>query len=46
MSVLSEALPYLQRFRGKTIVIKYGGAAMKDESLKVREDCDPALHEP
>ena len=36
VSVLSEALPYLQRFRGKTIVIKYGGAAMKDESLKVR----------
>ncbi len=35
VSVLSEALPYLQRFRGKTIVIKYGGAAMKDESLKV-----------
>jgi acetylglutamate kinase len=27
-------LPYLQRFRGKTIVIKYGGAAMKDPSLK------------
>ncbi len=36
VSVLSEALPYLQRFRGKTVVIKYGGAAMKDESLKVR----------
>lgn len=35
VSVLSEALPYLQRFRGKTIVIKYGGAAMKDETLKV-----------
>ena len=36
MSVLSEALPYLQRFNGKTVVIKYGGAAMKDESLKAR----------
>ena len=36
VSVLSEALPYLQRFRGKTIVIKYGGAAMKDPELKVR----------
>ena len=35
VSVLSEALPYLQRFRGKTIVIKYGGAAMKDPTLKV-----------
>lgn len=36
VSILSEALPYLQKFRGKTIVIKYGGAAMKDPSLKVR----------
>jgi acetylglutamate kinase len=35
VSILSEALPYLQKFRGKTIVIKYGGAAMKDERLKV-----------
>lgn len=35
VSILSEALPYLQKFRGKTIVIKYGGAAMKDPSLKV-----------
>ena len=34
--VLAEALPYLQRFSGKTIVIKYGGAAMKDPTLKVR----------
>jgi acetylglutamate kinase len=33
--ILSEALPYLQKFRGRTIVVKYGGAAMKDESLKV-----------
>jgi acetylglutamate kinase len=32
--VLSEALPYIQKFAGKTIVIKYGGAAMKDDSLK------------
>lgn len=35
VSVLSEALPYLQRFAGKTVVIKYGGAAMKDPTLKV-----------
>lgn len=35
VSVLSEALPYLQQFRNKTIVIKYGGAAMKDPLLKV-----------
>jgi acetylglutamate kinase len=32
--VLSEALPYIQRFVGKTLVIKYGGNAMTDESLK------------
>ncbi len=34
--VLSEALPYIQKFANKTIVIKYGGAAMKDSSLKVK----------
>lgn len=32
--VLSEAMPYIQRFQGKTIVIKYGGNAMIDENLK------------
>jgi len=32
--VLTEALPYIQRFTGKTIVIKYGGNAMTDETLK------------
>lgn len=32
--VLSEALPYIQQFTGRTIVVKYGGAAMKDSSLK------------
>ncbi|WP_430009943.1 acetylglutamate kinase [Methylophaga lonarensis] len=32
--VLTEALPYIQRFSGKTLVIKYGGNAMTDESLK------------
>lgn len=32
--VLSEALPYIRRFRGKTIVVKYGGNAMVDEKLK------------
>jgi acetylglutamate kinase len=32
--VLMEALPYMQRFRGKTFVIKYGGNAMVDEELK------------
>ena len=33
-SVLAEALPYIQRFAGKTIVVKYGGNAMTDEKLK------------
>ena len=32
--ILIEALPYIQRFQGKTIVIKYGGNAMVDENLK------------
>ena len=36
VSVLAEALPYLQRFAGQTVVVKYGGAAMTDESLKDR----------
>lgn len=38
--VLIEALPYIQKFQGKTLVIKYGGAAMVDEGLKqsVAED--------
>ncbi len=33
-SVLIEALPYIRKFRGATIVIKYGGHAMVDEALK------------
>ncbi|MBF6057623.1 MULTISPECIES: acetylglutamate kinase [Thiomicrorhabdus] len=33
-SVLAEALPYIQRFAGKTIVVKYGGNAMTDDKLK------------
>jgi len=32
--ILIEALPYIQRFQGKTIVIKFGGNAMVDEALK------------
>ncbi|MDF9392403.1 MULTISPECIES: acetylglutamate kinase [Methylococcus] len=32
--VLTEALPYIRRFKGKTIVVKYGGNAMIDERLK------------
>ena len=33
-SVLSKALPYIQRFAGKTLVIKYGGNAMETDELK------------
>jgi acetylglutamate kinase len=33
-NTLMEALPYIRRFSGKTIVIKYGGHAMSDEKLK------------
>jgi acetylglutamate kinase len=36
VQVLSEALPYIQAFTGRTIVIKYGGAAMKDSTLKAQ----------
>jgi acetylglutamate kinase len=36
VQVLSEALPYMQRFAGRTVVVKYGGAAMKDSKLKDR----------
>ena len=34
VSVLSEALPYIQRFAGRRIVVKYGGAAMVNEALR------------
>ena len=43
VSVLSEALPYIQRFAGKRIVIKYGGAAMVDEGLQCAVFRDIAL---
>ena len=32
--ILTEALPYIRRYQGKTIVIKYGGSAMADQALK------------
>lgn len=32
--ILSDALPYIQKFHGKTIVVKYGGNAMTDEKLQ------------
>ncbi|KAM1247433.1 hypothetical protein ACFX2I_043534 [Malus domestica] len=34
VDILAESLPFIQKFRGKTIVVKYGGAAMKSESLQ------------
>lgn len=36
--VLIEALPYIQRFNRKIIVVKYGGSAMVDEELKKTGD--------
>lgn len=33
VEILSEALPYIQRFSGKTVVIKYGGNAMTEDNL-------------
>lgn len=41
--ILIEALPYIQRFGGKIIVIKYGGSAMEDENLKKSVVLDIAL---
>ena len=32
--VLTESLPYIQKFTGRTVVVKYGGNAMVDEALK------------
>ncbi|MEF2852541.1 MAG: acetylglutamate kinase, partial [Lachnospiraceae bacterium] len=41
--VLIEALPYIREFRGKTIVVKYGGSAMVDHELKKNVVRDVAL---
>src|SRR5690625_2602257 len=41
--VLSEALPYIRRFHGKTVVVKYGGNAMTDENLQRRFAHDVVL---
>ena len=42
-NTLMEALPYIRRFSGKTIVIKYGGHAMADEALKASFALDVIL---
>lgn len=41
--VLTEALPYIQKFHGKTMVIKYGGSAMQEERLRKRFAKDVVL---
>ncbi len=41
--VLIEALPYMQRFVGKTIVIKYGGHAMTEAQLRASFAVDVVL---
>ncbi|KAL0343141.1 UNVERIFIED_CONTAM: Acetylglutamate kinase, chloroplastic [Sesamum angustifolium] len=43
VKILSEALPFIQKFRGKTIVVKYGGAAMKSEVLQASVIADIVL---
>jgi acetylglutamate kinase len=43
VSVLSEALPYIQRFTGRRVVVKYGGAAMVKEELREAVFRDLAL---
>ncbi|MDO4633052.1 MAG: acetylglutamate kinase [Eubacteriales bacterium] len=42
-NVLNEALPYIQRFRGDIMVVKYGGSAMVDQSLQQSVISDVAL---
>ncbi|MCR4694795.1 MAG: acetylglutamate kinase [Pseudobutyrivibrio sp.] len=42
-AVLVEALPYIQRFSGKIMVVKYGGSAMVDEELKKQVITDVTL---
>lgn len=42
-SILSKALPFIQRYNGKIVVIKYGGNAMKNETLKENVMSDVVL---
>ena len=42
-NTLIEAMPYIRRFNGKTIIVKYGGSAMIDETLKANVIKDVAL---
>ena len=43
VSILSEALPYIQSFSGRKIVVKYGGSIMEDKKLKKAFFTDIAL---
>ena len=43
VATLLEALPYIRRFHGRTVVIKYGGAAMREDDLKEAFATDIAL---
>src|ERR1700677_5322917 len=43
IETLLEALPYIREFHGRTVVIKYGGAAMTDPALKVEFARDVTL---
>lgn len=42
-SVMAEAFPYIKKYKGKTIIVKYGGAAMTDSSLKAAVMSDLTL---
>ena len=42
--ILAQALPYIRKFHGKTMVIKYGGNAMTDPALQA--DCTSAFRAP
>ncbi|MBA2545995.1 MAG: acetylglutamate kinase [Solirubrobacterales bacterium] len=43
VATLLEALPYIRQFHGQTVVVKYGGAAMRDDDLKEAFATDIAL---
>ena len=43
IETLLEALPYIQKFKGKSIVIKYGGAAMSQANLRAQFAQDVVL---
>jgi acetylglutamate kinase len=43
VATLKEALPYIREFHGKTVVIKYGGAAMREEHLREEFATDVVL---